>query len=261
MDLSSSLTTVLELARMIDHSLLHPTMTDAQLKAGLAVARQCGCATACVKPYAVPMSTAALTGSGVAVCAVAGFPHGNSHPELKIAEAERAIAEGATEIDVVVNIGKVLGGDWAYVSAELKTVNAACTTRGAILKVIFENDYLQDSHIIRLCELCTEHGVAFVKTSSGYGFIKQPNGDYNYQGATDHHLRLMRKHSGPKVQLKAAGGVRSLDDLLRVRALGVTRIGATATEAILANAVRRGHPGPVPVGFGAAPAAAPTPGY
>ena len=253
--------TVLALAKMIDHSLLHPTMTDEQLRAGLAIARRCECATACVKPYAVPMSAAALAGSGVAVCAVAGFPHGNSHTALKVAEAERAIAEGATEIDVVVNIGKVLGGDWAFVGEELKVVNAACTARGAILKVIFENDYLPDAAIVRLCELCTALGAAFVKTSSGYGFVKQPNGDYNYRGATDHHLRLMRQHSGPRVQLKAAGGVRTLDDLLRVRALGVTRIGATATEAILAEAVHRGFPGPVPAGVVPAPTPAAAPGY
>ena len=240
---------VIDIARMIDHSLLHPTMTDEQLRAGLALARRCGCATACVKPYAVPMSVEALAGSGVAVCAVAGFPHGNSHVDLKAAEAVRAIAEGATEIDVVVNIGKVLGGDWEYVAAELKTVNAACIARGAILKVIFENDYLPDAAIIRLCELATEFAVAFVKTSSGYGFVKQAKGDYNYQGATDHHLRLMRRHSGPRVQLKAAGGIRTLDDVLRVRTLGVTRIGATATEAILAEAARRGFAGPVPAGL------------
>jgi deoxyribose-phosphate aldolase len=236
---------------MIDHSLLHPTMADEQLRAGLAIARRCACATACVKPYAVPLSVEALAGSGVGVCAVAGFPHGNNHVGLKVAEAERAITEGATEIDVVVNIGKVLGGDWDYASDELKTVNAACTARGAILKVIFENDYLQDAHIVRLCEICTEHGIAFVKTSSGYGFVKQPGGDYNYRGATDAHLALMRRHSGPRVQIKAAGGVRTLDDLLRVRALGVTRIGATATEAILGEAIRRGFPGPIPRGVAA----------
>ena len=257
-----TLPSVLDLARMIDHSLLHPTMTDAQLGAGLAIARRCGCATACVKPYAVPQSAAALAGSPTAVCAVAGFPHGNSHVAVKVAEAERAIHEGASEIDVVVNAGKVLGGDWAYVTNELKAVNAACTAHGAILKVIFENDYLQDEQIVRLCELCTELGVAFVKTSTGYGFAKQPNGDYNYRGATDHQLRLMRQHSGPGVHIKAAGGVRSLDDVLRVRALGVTRIGATATEAILAEAVRRGLPGPIPPGLGTGPAiAAPAPGY
>jgi len=231
---------------MIDHSLLHPTMTDDQLRAGLAIARRCACATACVKPYAVPASAQALAGSGIAVCAVAGFPHGNSHVALKVAEAERAIAEGASEIDVVVNLGKVLSNDWDYVLDELKAVNAACVSGGAILKVIFENDYLEDAHVIRLCELSTELGIAFVKTSSGYGFVKQPNGDYNYKGATEHHLKLMRQHSGPRVQIKAAGGVRTLDDLLLVRSLGVTRIGATATETILAEAVRRGFSGPIP---------------
>ena len=246
---ASDLPSVADLARMIDHSLLHPTFTDAQLRDGLAIARRCGCATACVKPYAVPMSSEALAGSDVGVCAVAGFPHGNSHVSIKVAEAEKAIDEGASEIDVVVNIGKVLGGDWDYVSRELKTVNDACVTRGTILKVIFENDYLQDDHIVRLCGICTEHRIAFVKTSTGYGFVKQASGDYNYKGATDAHLKLMREHSGAAVQIKAAGGVRTLDDLLRVRALGVTRVGATATEAILAAAVKRGFPGPVPVGL------------
>lgn len=240
---------VLDIARMINHSLLHPTMTDGQIRSGLAVARRCACATACVKPYSVPMAAEALAGSGVGVCAVAGFPHGNGHVSLKIAEAERAIAEGASEIDVVVNIGKVLGGDWSDVSAEIKAVNAACTGRGALLKVIFENDYLQESHIIRLCEICTEHGVAFVKTSTGYGFVKQPGGGYNYRGATEVHVALMRRHCGPDVRIKAAGGVRTLDNVLRFRALGVTRIGATATEAILADAVKRGLPDPAFAGL------------
>jgi deoxyribose-phosphate aldolase len=243
---SLALPSVLDVAKMIDHSLLHPTMTDTQVLAGLGIARRCACATACVKPSSVPMAAKALSESGVGVCAVAGFPHGNSQPSIKIAEAEQAIAEGATEIDVVVNIGKVLGGDWPAVSAEIKAVNAACVARRALLKVIFENDYLQDAHIIRLCEICTEHGVAFVKTSTGYGFVKLPGGDYNYRGATDAHLALMRKHCGPQVQIKAAGGVRTLDDLLRVRALGVARIGATATEAILSEAIKRGLPGPFP---------------
>jgi deoxyribose-phosphate aldolase len=142
---------------------------------------------------------------------------------------------------VVVNVGKVLGGDWGYVRAEVEAVNRACVARGALLKVIFETDYLQDEHVIRLCELCSELRVAFVKTSTGYGFVKQPNGDYNYRGATDHVLVLMRQHCAPEVQVKAAGGVRDLDALLRVRALGATRCGATATEAMLDEARRRGY--------------------
>ena len=255
------LPSVADLARMIDHSLLHPTMTDDQLRAGLAIARRCGCATACIKPYAVPMAAEALRGSDTAVCAVVGFPHGNSHPEIIATEAGLAIVEGATEIDMVANAGKVLGGDWTWVTNAIRVVNGLCVARGAQLKVIFENDYLQDEHIIRLCRICTELDVAFVKTSSGYGFVKQPSGDYNYRGATDDHLRLMREYSGPAVQLKAAGGVRTLDDLLRVRALGVTRIGATATEAILADAVKRGLPGPVPPGLQAHGTIPPVSGY
>jgi len=236
-----------DLAKMIDHSLLHPTMTDEQVRDGCLLARRFGAASACVKPYSVPQAAELLAGSDVLVCAVAGFPHGNSHTGIKVAEAERAMAEGATEIDVVVNVGKVLGGQWDEVAAEVGTVNEACVARGAALKVIFENDYLQDDHIVRLCEVCSAAGVAFVKTSTGYGFVKQPDGSYNYKGATDAHLRLMRRHCPTAVRIKAAGGVRTLDDMLKVRAIGVSRIGATATEAILRDAIRRGY-GPVPPG-------------
>jgi deoxyribose-phosphate aldolase len=231
--------TVHDLAKMIDHSLLHPTMTDAILKKECELALKYDCATVCIKPYAVPMAADILAGSDVKVCAVAGFPHGNSHTEMIIAEGVRACKEGATEIDIVSNTGKVLGGDWGYVSAELKAVNDAVTAEGAILKVIFENDFLQEEHIIRLCEICSEHDIAFVKTSTGYGFVKQDNGFYSYKGATEPHLKLMREHSKPSVQVKAAGGVRTLPDLIRVRELGVTRIGATATAVILDEAAER----------------------
>jgi deoxyribose-phosphate aldolase len=182
-----------------------------------------------------------LEGSGVDVCAVVSFPHGNSTTAMKAREAEEAVLGGAREIDMVVNIGKVLGGAWEYVAAEIGEVNGVVTARNALLKVIFENDYLTDVHIIKLCELCAENNVAFVKTSTGYGFVKQSNGMYAYRGAVDDQLRLMREHSPDWVRIKAAGGVRTLDDLLRVRRLGVSRIGATATEAILEEAKRRGY--------------------
>ena len=237
---SSDQPTALDLAKMIDHSLLHPTMTDAQLDAGCALAARFEAATACVKPYYVPRAAELLADTGVLVCSVIGFPHGNSHTAIKVAETERAIAEGAREIDMVVNIGRALGGDLAYVQSDIAAVHAACAARGALLKVIFENDYLQEKHIVDLCRICSAIGVAFVKTSTGYGFVKQPNGDYNYRGATDAHLALMRANCPPTIQIKAAGGVRTLDDLLRVRALGVTRIGATATEAIVREALKRG---------------------
>ena len=135
---------------------------------------------------------------------------------------------------MVVNTGKVLSGDWAYVSAEIAAVAGITRSRGAILKVIFENDFLPEDHYkIRLCEIRNRHQVEFVKTSTGYGFVKQDGGGYAYRGATEHDLALMRKHAAPEVQVKAAGGVRTLEDVLKVRELGVTRIGATATEAIL----------------------------
>lgn len=233
--------TLKTIAKMIDHSLLHPTMTDAIIADGIALARRFDVATVCVKPYSTRIAAEMLAGSDVGVCAVIAFPHGNSTTALKLAETQQVLEDGAGEVDMVVNIGKVLGGDWNFVSAEIQAINELVVDHHAILKVIFETDYLQDEHIIRLCQICSEHGVAFVKTSTGYGFVKQPNGLYSYQGATEHNLRLMRQYSSLEVQIKAAGGVRSLDDLLRVRALGVSRIGATATEAILTEARQRGY--------------------
>jgi deoxyribose-phosphate aldolase len=231
--------TVRELAKMIDHSLLHPTMTDAQIADGCRLALRYDVATACVKPYAIGMAREILAGSDVGVCPVVAFPHGNSATAIKVQEAEAAARAGGSEIDAVINVGKALGGEWDYVRDEIRALNDAIRAQGAILKVIFENDYLEDLHIIRLCEICSAAGVAFVKTSTGYGFVKQPDGSYNYRGATDRHLRLMREHSAPQVRIKAAGGVRTLDDLLRVRALGATRVGATATAAMLDEAQRR----------------------
>jgi len=229
------------LAKMIDHSLLHPTMTDDDVTEGCKTAARYDVATACVKPYSVPLARSVLTGSGVGVCAVVAFPHGNSTTTIKVKETREAIENGASEIDAVVNIGKVLSGEWAYVSEELAAINEAVVKERAILKIIFENDFLEDQHIIRLCDICASLSVAFVKTSTGYGFVKQNNGMYSYAGATDHHLRLMREHTPPTVGVKAAGGVRTLDDLLRVRLLGVSRIGATATEQILLEARKRGY--------------------
>lgn len=227
------------IAKMIDHSLLHPTMTDDTIKAGLELSRKYAVATACVKPYSVAVARDMLAGSGVGVCAVIGFPHGNSTTALKVAETEQVIADGATEVDMVINVGKALGGDWDYVSAEIKAINAATVGNGALLKVIFETDYLDDAHIIRLCEICSEHQVAFVKTSTGFGFVKGESGLYSYAGATEHNLKLMRAHTAPEVQIKAAGGVRDLDKLLHFHSLGVTRFGATATEAMIETARQR----------------------
>lgn len=233
-----------DLSKLIDHSLLHPTMTDADLRAGCALARRYDTATVCIKPYAIPLAREALAGSDVKVCAVIGFPHANSTTAIKVMEAEEAVLAGSREIDMVANAGKVLGGDWGYVEREIRLINTVVTAAGGILKVIFENDFLQDEQIVLLCRICSAAEVAFVKTSTGYGFVKQPNGDYNYKGATHHHLKLMRANCPSRVQIKAAGGVRTLDDLLAVRALGVTRVGATATAVMLEDAKKRFGWGP-----------------
>ena len=227
---------------MIDHSLLHPTMTDRELVDGCRLAREYNVASVCIKPYAVTLACRELAGSDVAVGAVVGFPHGNSRTSVKLQEAQLALSDGARELDMVVNVGKVLGEDWDYVSDEIRLLNDLATSAGGLLKVIFENDYLPDDRFkVQLCRICSEVGVAFAKTSTGYGFVKQPGGGYNYAGATDHDLILMRRSCAPWVQIKAAGGVRTLDDLLRIRDLGVTRVGATATAAMLEEAQRRGY--------------------
>jgi deoxyribose-phosphate aldolase len=221
--------TYAEIARMLDHSLLQQKLTDAELEQGCRLAREYGVASVCIKPYAVRMAASILEGSPVAVGTVIGFPHGGHVTEIKVTEAERAMADGARELDMVVNIGKVLSMDWDYVTADIRAVVEAAHRRGALVKVIFENSFLQDEHKEQLCRICGDLRADFVKTATGYG-----DG-----GATDEDLRLMRRCSPPHVQVKAAGGVRTLDRLLEVRALGVTRVGATASKPILDECKRR----------------------
>lgn len=229
-----------QIAKMIDHSLLHPTMTDADLIAGCELAKRYDVATVCIKPYFVKQAAELLKDSTVKVCTVVGFPHGSSTIQQKVAETRQACKDGATEIDMVVNVGKVLSEDWRYVKKEINAILKESHKYGAILKVIFENDFLpKDKLKIKLCKICSIVGVEFVKTSTGYGYVKQANGDYNYKGATEHDLLLMRKHSSEKVQIKAAGGVRTLDGLLKVMDIGVTRLGATATATIIEDAKKR----------------------
>jgi deoxyribose-phosphate aldolase len=225
--------TAQELAKYIDHSLLHPTMTDKDLDEGLAIAKKYGTATVCIKPYAVKYAAEVLKDTGIGVCTVIGFPHGSNTTDLKVIETIEACRNGATEIDMVVNIGKVLGGEWDYVEHEIEQINNICFEHNAILKVIFENDYLKDEQKIKLCEICSKLHVAFVKTSTGYGYVKQDNGMFLTKGATLPDLILMRKHSAPTVQIKAAGGIRNLKDMLAAIEVGATRIGATATAVII----------------------------
>ena len=234
------MTTVAEIAKMIDHSILHPTFTDKDLIENCEIAKKYHVATVCVKPCHVSLASKLLKGSDVALCAVIGFPHGNSAIEIKKAETLQVIRDGAVEVDMVVNIGKVLQNDWSYLDEELKTVNDACVQHGAILKVIFETDFItQDADKIKLCELCNKNKVAFVKTSTGYGFVKDNDGKYQYTGATEADLKLMRKHCSTEIQVKAAGGIRNLDQVLKVREIGVTKVGATATETIMQEAMKR----------------------
>ncbi len=236
-----------ELAKMIDHSLLHPTMTDQELEAGCKLAAKYGVASVCIKPYAVKRAAELLQGTDVFVGAVIGFPHGNSATESKRYETQLACQDGAVEIDMVINLGKALGGDWDYVERDVKAVCDEAHKHGAKVKVIFENDYLtkggaglgSDDFKRKLCQLCERAGADWVKTSSGYGFVKQPDGSYNYHGATEHDLALMRASVSAKVQVKAAGGVRDLDGLIKVRDLGCSRRGATATAVMLDEYRRR----------------------
>jgi deoxyribose-phosphate aldolase len=218
-----------DVAKMIDHSLLNPTLTHDDLEAGCRVALAYDTASVCTMPFYLKRCAELLRGSAVKASTTIGFPHGVNTTTIKAMEAGRAIADGGEELDMVVNISKVLSGDWAYVRDDIKAVVDITHAAGAKVKVIFENCYLQDAHKIRLCEICGEVNADWVKTSTGYGS----------GGATHPDLILMRKHAPANVQVKAAGGVRDLDALLAVRALGVSRCGATRTAAMLDEARKR----------------------
>ena len=221
--------TYAELAGMIDHSLLRPVIPQEELEKGCRLAREYQVASVCILPYYLARCAQLLAGSRVAPSTTIGFPHGGHATRVKAFEADQALADGALELDMVVNISKVLSGDWGYVRDDIRAVLDPVRTRGAKLKVIFENCFLDTAQKIRLCEICGQLSVDWVKTSTGFGS----------GGATDEDLVLMRKHTPAHVQVKAAGGVRDLDRLLRVRELGCTRSGATATKAILDEAKRR----------------------
>jgi len=221
------------IAKMIDHSLLNPTLTTQELEDGCALALRYDVASVCILPYA-------LARSHVNASTTIGFPHGGHTTAIKLAEARQALADGGQELDVVINISKARSGDWPYVQAELAALTQLIHGAGQKIKVIFENAYLDDPAKIRLCEICAEIGVDWVKTSTGYA----PS------GATHADLELMRRHSPPSVQVKAAGGIRDLDALLAVRALGVSRVGATRTESMLEDCRKR---------LGLAPMSASTP--
>ena len=212
-----------QLAKTIDHSLLKPELDDAFIEDGCRLAAEYDVASVCVRPSDVSRARSILEGTEVAVGTVIGFPHGDSTTQTKVFEAREAIADGATELDMVINIGALRSGRDADVQADIAAVVQVGHGSGALVKVILENAYLTDDEKVRGCRLAEAAGADFVKTSTGYA----PS------GATHEDLLLMRRTVSPHVQVKAAGGVRTLDDLLAVMALGVTRIGATQTKPIL----------------------------
>lgn len=218
-----------DIAKMIDHSLLNPTLTTAELEAGCQLALQYDVASVCIMPHYLRRCAELLRGSTVQASTTIGFPHGGHTTAIKRAEAEQALADGGQELDMVVNLSRVLSGDWDYVRRDLEAVIAVTHAAGQKVKVIFENCFLRDEHKIRLCAICGELNADWVKTSTGYGS----------GGATIEDLKLMRQHAPPHVQVKAAGGVRDLDKLLEVRAVGVTRAGATRTKEMLEECRRR----------------------
>jgi deoxyribose-phosphate aldolase len=221
--------TVHDIAQMIDHSLLRPTMAVAELEQGICLARQYDVASVCILPYYLKRCAELLAGSAVMPSTTIGFPHGGHTTAIKLAEARQALDDGGIELDMVVNLSRVVSGEWGAVRDEVGAIVELAHARGGKVKVIFENCYLHDEHKIRLCEICGEVRADWVKTSTGYGT----------GGATLDDLRLMRKHTPPHVQVKAAGGVRDLDMALAVREMGATRFGCTRTAEILDECKRR----------------------
>lgn len=218
-----------DISKMIDHSLLNPILKESDLEAGCRLAIAYDVASVCVMPYYLAQCSELLSESTVKPSTTVGFPHGGHTLAVKVAEARVALDDGGEELDMVINISKVISGDWDYVHREIRELVQLTHRRGQQLKVIFENCYLSDEEKIRLCEICGSLEVDWVKTSTGYGT----------GGATLEDLELMRRHSPSHVQVKAAGGVRDLDRLLQVREIGVTRVGASATTNILDECKRR----------------------
>lgn len=217
------------IAKRIDHSLLGPTLGTAELEEGCRLAARYGVASVCIKPYAVGLAARILRGTGVAVGTTIGFPHGGHATAVKVFESRQAIADGATELDMVINIGQAIAGDWAALTSDIDAVTRVAHDGGAIVKVIFENCYLDDDQKTRLCQICGEVGADYVKTSTGYGT----------GGATFDDLRLMRRVSPPHVKVKAAGGVRTLDMMIDCAQVGCDRIGASRTAEVLDELRRR----------------------
>lgn len=225
--------TVQDIADMIDHSLLRPELTDEDVKEGCRIAKQYNCVSVCVKPTDVALCKTELEGSNVLLTTVVGFPHGSSTTASKIFEAQEVLKNGAVELDMVLNIGKLRSGEYEYVEQEIKAICDVTHEAGAIVKVILENCYLTDEQKVKACQISERAGADFVKTSTGFGT----------GGATIEDLKLMRETCSANVRIKAAGKVRTLDNLLAVREAGAVRSGATATIAMLEEAKKRAAAG------------------
>ena len=221
--------TVADIAGTIDHSLLRPDITVAELREGCALAKEYHCVSVCVRPSDLPIVTEELKGSSVLVTTVAAFPHGTSTPQTKVFETIDAIEKGAVEVDVVMNYARFLSGEFDYVQKELEETAQAAHNRGALLKVIFENHYLTPDQIAHACRIAEAAGADFVKTSTGYA----PT------GSTIEDLKIMRASVSPHIMVKSAGGVKTLDQALAVLATGAVRIGTRSTKAILEEAAIR----------------------
>lgn len=218
-----------DIAKMLDHSTLQPFLTDEDIRKGCELALRYDTASVCARPCDMPLVASLLRGSDVKVCTVIGFPHGTHHTAIKVAEAKQALADGCTELDMVINIGKLLGGDEDYVRDEIRQIVQVAHEAGALVKVILETCYLTDAQKVTACHLSEEAGADFVKTSTGYGT----------KGCTIQDLQLMRRSVSERVQVKGSGGIRDLDTVLSARAVGATRCGVSATAAIMAEAEKR----------------------
>lgn len=218
-----------DIAKMLDHSTLQPFLTEDDIRKGCELALKYDCASVCARPCDVPILAEMLRGSDVKVCTVIGFPHGSHETAIKVAEAQLALDEGCEELDMVLNIGKMIHGDDAYVQDEIRQIAQLAHSRGAIVKVILETCYLTDEQKVKACQLAEEAGVDFVKTSTGYGS----------KGCTIDDLKLMRGAVSSAVRVKGSGGIRDLDTVLSARAVGASRCGVSATAKIMEEAEKR----------------------
>ncbi|MGB6043151.1 MAG: deoxyribose-phosphate aldolase [Pirellulales bacterium] len=222
------------IAQYIDHAVLHPTQTDEDLQEACRLCDDVGAASVCVKPYMVRKAAQLLEGSTVKVSTVISFPHGACETAVKVAEAHEACKAGAVELDMVANLGKVFAGDWDGVREDIAATVAAAKQNGAIVKVIFETGLLADDEQKKqLCRCCEDAGAAFVKTSTGFGFVKQSDGTMKSTGATFEDIALMRASCSERVGVKASGGIRSLDVARKFVELGATRLGTSSTQALV----------------------------